>query len=241
MSVRKNLFTIGRKGHEGDENQLTEMLAYLLQEEASLISTWVASLGLPIGDVDEWRVETQRAIPGGGFLDLVLHAPSQALVIVESKLGSNTDFSQISKYIAYAKSVRVSGPKSLIFTTQHPEPWPPGVEAEAGDEVTLVLRRWQELGDFLAASEVQLAADFAEMLTHEGLAGTTAVERAASDYVALAPWGQVVRTNSAEEVLTATDFTGQCRQFINHITEAFGYFREIGYLSEQVKATGSPP
>ena len=30
---RKNIFLIGRRGHEGDEDQLTEMLAFLWQED----------------------------------------------------------------------------------------------------------------------------------------------------------------------------------------------------------------
>lgn len=37
MNARKNIFLISRKGHERDENQLTEMLAYLFQEERALV------------------------------------------------------------------------------------------------------------------------------------------------------------------------------------------------------------
>jgi hypothetical protein len=35
--LRKNIFLIGRRGHERDENQLTEMLAYLFHEERDLV------------------------------------------------------------------------------------------------------------------------------------------------------------------------------------------------------------
>jgi hypothetical protein len=130
--VRKNLFVIGRKDREGDENQLTEMLAYLFQEEPGLATGWLADLGLFLDEASTWQVETQRAVPGD-FLDLVLYDRSKALVIVESKLGSTTDFAQITKYVEYVKSVAVSGPRALVFMTQHPEPWPVGVEAEAAE------------------------------------------------------------------------------------------------------------
>jgi hypothetical protein len=190
MAVRKNLFAIGRTGHKGDENQLTEMLAYLFQEEEGLAESWLASLDLPVSGIDGWQVETQRSVTGG-FLDLVIFSPGQAIVIVESKLGSTTDFQQIAKYIAYAKSVKASGPRALVFTTQNPEPWPLGVELEAGEEVTLVLRRWQALGDFLRESDRTLARDFAEMLEQEGLVTPNALSTA--DWNAWSAGSQVTR------------------------------------------------
>lgn len=170
--MRKNIFLIGRQGHKGDENQLTDMLAYLFQEERDLIPQWLGALDLEIHGIDGWEVETQRSVPGG-FLDLVLFSRGQALVIVESKLGSSTDFNQIAKYVSYAKSVAVVGPKALVFTTQSPEPWPEGVKEEAGEDVSLILRRWQSLGDFLHASDRPLAQDFAAMLEREGLVTPT--------------------------------------------------------------------
>lgn len=159
---------IGRKGHEGDENQLTEMAAYLFQEEPDLIAEWAVTLGLPVHDVTAWEVETQRAVPGR-FLDLVLFSRGRAVIVVESKLGSTTDYQQITKYIAYLKTVAAVDARALVFTTQNPEPWPAGVVEEAGDEVTLVLRRWQALGDFLRQSDSALARDFVVMLEREGL------------------------------------------------------------------------
>ncbi|MHB1244288.1 MAG: hypothetical protein ACYC1P_12960, partial [Gaiellaceae bacterium] len=81
MASRKNLFTVGRKGHRGDENQLTEMLAYLLQEEPSSIAELVEEMGIPSADGWKWRHETQRAVPDG-FLDLAMYVPRQALVIL---------------------------------------------------------------------------------------------------------------------------------------------------------------
>jgi hypothetical protein len=173
MPTRKNIFVIGRKGHEGDENQLTEMLAYLLQEEPSLIPGWLQSMEITNEGMDDWQIETQRAVPDG-FLDLVLFAPAKALVIIESKLGSTTDFPQLKKYIRYAKGVSVTGPRALVFMTQHIAPWPAGIEAEADDKdrekrVKLVLRRWQALGEFLRLSDRPLIQDFVGMLEQEGL------------------------------------------------------------------------
>ena len=62
MTLRKNLFLVGRRRNAGDENQLTEMLAYLFQERRQLVPAWLRSLGLEADDQDPWEVETQRAI-----------------------------------------------------------------------------------------------------------------------------------------------------------------------------------
>lgn len=169
MASRKNLFTVGRKGHRGDENQLTEMLAYLLQEEPSSIAELVEEMGIPSADGWKWRHETQRAVPDG-FLDLAMYVPRQALVILESKLGSVTDFAQLSKYVQYAGDVEAQT-KALVLTTQHPHDWPAGIRevAEKAD-VRLIQCRWQRIASALSRSDSQLAADFVEMLNEEGLA-----------------------------------------------------------------------
>ena len=46
MASRKNLFVIGRR--PGHENQLTEMLAYLLQEDEELLGRWLAGIARTI-------------------------------------------------------------------------------------------------------------------------------------------------------------------------------------------------
>lgn len=164
---RKNLFSIGRR--EGNENQLTEMLAYLLQEEDGLAGELLLALGLAARPGCHWEVETQRGIPSG-FLDLVLGAPGEAFVIIESKLGSYTDYAQMAKYIEYAAELPVTGLRALVFTTQQPEPWPPGIEALAEARgVFLADRRWQALADALSSSGRQLADDFVAMLAEEAL------------------------------------------------------------------------
>jgi len=170
--VPKNIFLIGRQGHRGDEDQLTEMLAWLFERHEELVPGWIASLGLG-SSMDGWQVETQRAIPGG-FLDLVVYRPGEALVIVESKLGATTDFVQMAKYAGYAKTVTARR-RALVLMTQRPHPWPEGVEAVAGDSVELVMCRWQRLAEYLAGSGLPLADDFVEMLEGEGLAMPTAL------------------------------------------------------------------
>lgn len=164
---RKNLFSIGRR--EGDENQLTEMLAYLLQEERGLTGQLLIALGLPADPHAPWQVETQRAIPNG-FLDLVAFVPGQALVILESKLGSFTDFAQMAKYIDYAAAQPVAGLRALVFTTQHPEAWPAGIAEHARSHGVLLFEpRWQAVADALSRSEQTLPIDFVAMLAEEGL------------------------------------------------------------------------
>jgi hypothetical protein len=153
------------------------MLAYLFQEEPELVPGWLAEAGLPAMDFEGWKLQTQRAVPGG-FLDLVLFVPGKALVIIESKLGSTTAFDQVAKYVRYAREMPVDGVKALILLTQHPEPWPSGVEAETGGEVTLIRRRWQDMADFLREQDSALTSDFVAMLEKEGLVKPDALTHA---------------------------------------------------------------
>lgn len=163
----KNLFLLARKGNEGRENQLTEMLAYLLQEERAVIHAFLAAAQpeLPVVEA-EWQIETQRTIPAG-FLDLVLVCP-RALVIVESKLGSFTDYEQIAKYARYARSVPAEH-RTIILVTREPEDYPVGVELEAGGQVDLVNLRWWDLAEAAKSHGQRLGNQFADMLEQEGI------------------------------------------------------------------------
>ncbi|MEX2645337.1 MAG: hypothetical protein WD249_03650 [Gaiellaceae bacterium] len=143
------------------------MLAYLFQEESELAGAWLAGLGLPVEGIAAWDVETQRSVPDG-FCDLVLTAPGEAVFIVESKLGATTSYGQIAKYMHYLSDLPQPGPKGLIFTTQHHEALPAGVETEAPD-VSVILCRWQLLARFLRGTESRLALDFVAMLENEGI------------------------------------------------------------------------
>lgn len=146
------------------------MLAWLLERERQLIPTWVSTLGMEVKEDDVWEVETQRSIPSG-FLDLVLFVPGRSLVIVESKLGSTTDYEQITKYVRYARQEPATR-SALVLMTQHPHPWPDGVrqEAEKVPAVELLQRRWQQMADFLAQTDSDLAHEFVAMLEGEKLA-----------------------------------------------------------------------
>jgi hypothetical protein len=106
----KNIFTIARRGSADDEDQLTELLAYLFQEEPSALDAWLTSLGLD-GELSSWR--TQCVIPGGRLDFVVEH--DQAVLIVESKLGSSTDYLQCSKYIDWLREVGTERRKALCL------------------------------------------------------------------------------------------------------------------------------
>ena len=86
MAERKNIFLIGRRGHAGDEDQLTEMLAFLWQEDRQALGRWLDSLGLP-ADVSTAEIETQFTIPSGKRPDILIRS-NDAVPLVESKLRS---------------------------------------------------------------------------------------------------------------------------------------------------------
>ncbi len=91
MADRKNIFLIGRR--PGDEDQLTEMLAFLWQEQPELVETWLGSLGLK-WEPGLWEIETQFVLPSGKRPDIAITTPA-GKTLVESKLGvrlrRNTD------------------------------------------------------------------------------------------------------------------------------------------------------
>lgn len=167
MAQRKNIFLIGRRGHEGDEDQLTEMLAFLWQEDHKALARWLASLGLG-GDGSDLEVETQFTIPSGKRPDILIRA-NGSLTLVESKLSSGFGETQISDYLDFLGAER--GNRALVLLTQRPEIVP--VEyAEAAREkgVSLIPTRWHDVADCLGEpGEEALAGDFIQLLIREGL------------------------------------------------------------------------
>ena len=179
----KNIFTIARRGSADDEDQLTELLAYLFQEEPGALDAWLKSLGL---DGEAWSWQTQSVIPGGR-LDLVVEH-DQAVVIVESKLGSSTDYLQCIKYIAWLRQVDAERRKVLVLVTKYDEPWPRGIPEFASDDVELRNLRWWDVATSLANHESSLASDLAAMLAQERMTIPPPVSREmSSDWSALAP------------------------------------------------------
>ena len=117
MPDRKNIFLIGRRGHERDEDQLTEMLAFLWQERPEILSEWLASLRLPLA-VEQFEVETQFTIPSGKRPDILIRS-NDSTTLVESKLGSRFGETQVLDYLEFLGAE--VGSRALILLTQRPE------------------------------------------------------------------------------------------------------------------------
>jgi hypothetical protein len=80
-SERKNIFRIARRGSADDEDQLTELLACLIQEEPEVAPALLRQLGF---EGQSCSATTQRRIQDGR-LDLEIKAPGIS-VVIESKL-----------------------------------------------------------------------------------------------------------------------------------------------------------
>ena len=63
MGERKNIFLLARRGHERDEDQLTELLAFLWQQEAETLPRWLSSLDDTLSSSTPWEIQTQFVIP----------------------------------------------------------------------------------------------------------------------------------------------------------------------------------
>jgi hypothetical protein len=167
VAERKNIFLIGRRGHEGDEDQLTEMLAFLWQQDRDALARWLSSLGLDIdgADID---IETQFTISSGKRPDIIIRSPD-AVTLVESKLRSGFGETQIADYLSFLADE--PGRRSLVLLTQRPEVVPAEYEREARrEDVALVATRWQKMAESLGEpGEEALAGDFIQLLIREGL------------------------------------------------------------------------
>src|SRR6266480_5386231 len=141
MATSWNIFSIARRGSADDEDQLTELLAYLLQEEPSLAQVLLADLGLK---APRCSIATQRRVEDGR-LDLELDSSGHVHVVFESKLGSSTDYEQCAKYIEHLASSEVAA-RALVLLTKLDEHWPPGIEKLAAKrQVQLERRRWWDM------------------------------------------------------------------------------------------------
>src|SRR5262245_28882297 len=94
---RKNIFLIGRR--PSDEDQLTEMVAFLWQEVPEALDGWLHGIGLPTS-VGSAEVETQFVLPNRKRPDIVIRS-EEGTTIVESKLGSGFGDDQASSYLRY--------------------------------------------------------------------------------------------------------------------------------------------
>ena len=154
MADRKNIFLIGRRGHEGDEDQLTEMLVFLWQEDREALARWLDSLGLGT-DLADAEVETQFVIPSGKRPDILIRS-NGALTLVESKLSAGFGATQIRDYLDFLAGQE--GRRALVLLTQRPEVVPPDFEDAAGGAgVALIPTRWHDLADSLVAGPYGLS------------------------------------------------------------------------------------
>ena len=164
MADSWNIFKIARKSSR-DEDQLTDLLAWLLRAEPEVVAALLTSLDC---DASTASVATQRRVPDGR-IDLELTAEGQAAVVIESNLGSHTTHLQCKTYIEYLAALPVDD-RVLVLVTQLHEDWPPGIVDFAADhEVRLARRRWWDITLALEESDAGLALDFVEMLRAEGL------------------------------------------------------------------------
>lgn len=169
MTERKNIFLIGRRGHESDEDQLTEMLAFLWQEDRQALDRWLDSLGLPT-DVDVAEIETQFTIPSGKRPDIIIRVDDSA-ILVESKLSAGFGETQVSDYLEFLADDAQLDKRTLILLTQRPEVVPVEFENAARESgVVLIPTRWHDMADCLGdPGEETLAGDFIQLLIREGL------------------------------------------------------------------------
>lgn len=151
----------------GDEDQLTEMLAFLWQESPRAFETWLMEMDLP-ADVTAIGVETQFVLPSGKRPDIAIRS-EHGTTLVESKLGAGFGDTQIPDYLHYLGEC--SGCRSLLLLTQKPEIPPVEYLILARElEVDLKSKRWQDMADCLGgAGEETLVGDFIQLLIREGL------------------------------------------------------------------------
>lgn len=174
MNDRKNIFLIGRRGNERDEDQLTEMLAFLWQEVPEKLVAWLASLGL-LGESGAVEVETQFVLPSGKRPDIAIMAPGRC-ILVESKLGSGFGGTQIPDYLDYLGGLE--GLRALVLLTERPESVPPDLQARSQAlNVVLISNRWHDMAEHIGDSgDESLAGDFVHLLVREGLVKPTPFE-----------------------------------------------------------------
>jgi hypothetical protein len=167
VAERKNIFLIGRRGHEDDEDQLTEMLAFLWQEDRQALDRWLEMLGLPV-DVGLSEIETQFVVPSGKRPDILIRSEN-SVTLVESKLRAGFGETQIPDYLEFL--AEQEGQRALVLLTQRPEVVPSEYGNAARDsDVVLIPTRWHDVADCLGdPGEATLAGDFIQLLIREGL------------------------------------------------------------------------
>ena len=116
--MTRNLFVLAQS-RLGGEDQLTELLAYLLERDPVVAVRWLSEFGIDF-TAGELVVETQVHVPNVGRLDLVLTQPGTRCVVVESKLGSDFGLGdeQLGRYARYLVEKRSEPLRALVALTR---------------------------------------------------------------------------------------------------------------------------
>jgi hypothetical protein len=176
-----SIFAIGRE--QGKEDQLTEMLAWLID---AVPAVGRAVVGLALDD-PHWGSEIQVTTQAGiatGRLDAVLLGPSFALV-VESKLDSDFHDDQIKRYLDWLEETHGErATLGLLALTKHPVSADQRAEIDGRPVVTGSAHLWEELhaslGSLVESPDQEplssrLIEEFLAMLTEEGLIPVPAI------------------------------------------------------------------
>jgi hypothetical protein len=78
----KNIFLIARRGREREEDQLTELLAYLWEQEPEILSNWLASIDPMLALSPPWEITTQFVIPSGRKPDIRLRQGTEDVTLL---------------------------------------------------------------------------------------------------------------------------------------------------------------
>jgi hypothetical protein len=175
--IERNVFSLGRR--TGDEDQLTEYLAWLIEVLPSVGGT-VIDLALGRASdaaTQEISVATQHRFPGRR-LDAMIETDAVRLVI-ESKLNSGYGEGQLEDYLRWLAENRKSGQQQVLMTvTIEPKPWPSTAQQLAAELGVLAQpTRWENLHeaflalleeDRLSGLDAQLVGEFCDLLAQEG-------------------------------------------------------------------------
>lgn len=173
MAQAWNIFSIGRTKH--DEDQLTEMLAWLVACVPAIGHVLVrAAFGEQVDG--EVQCVTQSVITAGR-LDAFLTGAGFG-VVVESKIDSDFSEGQIDKYLAWLETEQADVPQLALLTlTKRPLSRQQDAALRGRSRVVGTARLWEDLhAEFeeLATSledqlSIRLVEEFLEMLSEEGL------------------------------------------------------------------------
>jgi len=124
MESDRNIFLIARKGSKRDEDQLTELLAWLTDQVPPVRAVVAVLAGAD--PATAWDVTTQQTIAtraASGQLDLLLTS-SSSTVVVEIKVDAPLGRGQLRKYTDWLKESATTADRHLLTLTPRGYRWP---------------------------------------------------------------------------------------------------------------------